>query len=107
MRKVTLSMLAPLFCIALAQETAAQTYVCPSPSSVKCVPADLEIGGWRHNGGQMTGNSFTSNNQCANVISLGGGKERLFCCYKKCGVFIRDVKSSRCSKIGASRFRCN
>jgi hypothetical protein len=80
--------------------------ICPPPTDVRCVPAKLTLGPWQHNGGQMTGNTFAPNNQCANVINLGPNKFRLLCCYAKCGVFIQDVSASVCRKVSEREFDC-
>jgi len=84
----------------------AATYNCPQPQQINCVPAVKSIAGWHDNGGQMTGNSFTPNNQCANVIRLSADRQRLLCCYEKCGVFLRDVKAATCTKVSESQFDC-
>jgi hypothetical protein len=84
----------------------AMNFSCPAPSAVNCVPAQSNIAGWKTNGGQMTGNTFAPNDQCANVISLPNAK-RLLCCYTKCGVFIRDVKATNCEKVNESQFVCH
>jgi len=85
----------------------AETFNCPPPQDIRCVPAVTHIGDWVDNGGQETGNTFGPNNQCANVIHLGANDQRLLCCYTKCGVFLRDVKSSSCEKISESQFTCH
>ena len=54
----------------------------------------------------MTGNSFAPNDQCANVIKLSASKQRLLCCYVKCGVFIHDVHAKACTKVSESEFNC-
>lgn len=82
-------------------------FSCPRPEQVRCVPTVTTIGDWTHNGGQMTGNTFAPNNQCANVISLPSGETRLMCCYTKCGVFYNDVKFRGCQKTSQSTFLCN
>ena len=84
----------------------AANFSCPAPSAVNCVPAQSHIAGWKANGGQMTGNTFAPNDQCANVISLSNGT-RLLCCYTKCGVFTRDVKATKCEKVSESQFVCH
>ncbi len=84
----------------------AESYVCPAPNEVRCVPAQTSLGGWTHNGGQMTGNTFAPNNQCANVIKLPNSQSRLMCCYTKCGVFYQDVDSTRCKKTSERHFLC-
>jgi hypothetical protein len=81
-------------------------YVCPAPQQVMCVPTVNNIGPWRTNGGMMTGNVFMPNNQCANVITLAPDKQRLLCCYEKCGVFIQDVQAKHCTKVNEREFRC-
>ena len=91
----------------LSMPAAAATYMCPMPQQINCVPAVTSISGWQHNGGQMTGNSFGPNSQCANIIRLGPDTQRLLCCYTKCGVFIRDVRARRCAKISESQFNCD
>ena len=97
---------------AVAQPTApmaamvASRYMCPAPTQVNCVPASATIGPWQANGGQMTGNTFGPNNQCANVITLSPVKQRLLCCYTKCGVFIQDVPAKHCTKLNESAFSC-
>ncbi len=96
-----------LLSIVFAQFVSAAEYGCPNPAQVKCVPAETKIGPWTHNGGQMTGNTFAPNNQCANVISLPGGKSRLLCCYSKCGVFTQDVPQQKCTKTSESNFACH
>ncbi len=82
-------------------------FTCPQPQQINCVPAVNSIAGWQSNGGQMTGNSFGPNDQCANVIKLSADKQRLLCCYVKCGVFIRDVESKSCTKVSQSEFHCD
>ena len=84
----------------------ATDYFCPPAASVRCVPADSTMGAWIANGGQMTGNTYAPNNQCANVISLSSDTKRLLCCYTKCGVFIQDVKAQTCVKVSEFRFVC-
>jgi hypothetical protein len=84
----------------------AATFDCPAPALIKCVPAVTNIGGWRANGGQMTGNAFESNSQCGNVDKLSPTKQRLLCCYEKCGVFYRDVTAKTCTKVSESQFNC-
>ena len=97
---------------AVAQPTApmvpmaAARYMCPAPTQVNCVPASATIGPWQANGGQMTGNTFGPNSQCANVITLTPAKQRLLCCYQKCGVFIQDVPAKHCTKLNESAFSC-
>ena len=49
----------------------AATYTCPAPQSINCVPATSTINGWKANGGQMTGNSFT-------VVGLAVTRNRCF-----------------------------
>jgi hypothetical protein len=88
-----------------AQNASAEVYSCPSPTLVKCIPTVNTIGTWTHNGGQMTGNTFAPNNQCANVITLPNQDSRLFCCYTKCGVFFMDVPY-KCRKLSQVRFAC-
>ena len=85
----------------------AMPYVCPPPSQVNCVPANTTIGPWQHNGGQMTGNTFAPNNQCANVIRIGPITQRILCCYTKCGVFVRDVNARMCRKLSEREFQCD
>jgi hypothetical protein len=92
--------------IVSAQVVSAADYTCPAPAQVNCVPATTTIGPWTHNGGQMTGNTFAPNTQCANVIPLPGGKTRLLCCYTKCGVFTMDVPQKQCTKTSESKFSC-
>ena len=107
MKKLSIVLLTLMFlCIVTAQFVNAADYACPDPAQVKCVPAETTIGSWAHNGGQMTGNTFAPNNQCANVIPLPDGKTRLLCCYSKCGVFIMDVPQKKCKKITKSKFIC-
>jgi len=107
MKKLSIVLLTlMLLCIVSAKFVSAAEYVCPNPAQVKCVPADTKIGPWAHNGGQMTGNTFAPNNQCANVIPLPGGKSRLLCCYTKCGVFTMDVSHQKCVKTSESNFTC-
>ena len=91
---------------ALSIPAGAMTYVCPPPSQINCVPAIKTIGAWQDNNSQATGNMFGPNNQCANVIRLGPAQQRLLCCYTKCGVFLRDVPSTMCTKISQSQFEC-
>jgi len=91
---------------AIVAAAAAETFMCPQPQEVRCVPAAPQIDGWRTNGGQMTGNSFMPNSECANVIPLGPTSQRLLCCYVKCGVFIREVKAAACTKVSESQFDC-
>jgi hypothetical protein len=88
------------------QALAITTYLCPSPDQIRCIPTVSFLGGWQHNGGQMTGNTFAPNNQCANVITLGPTQQRLLCCYDKCGVFYRDVRSKQCVKQNQFTFQC-
>jgi len=90
----------------LATAAIAETFMCPQPSQINCVPAVTTIGPWQHNGGQMTGNTFGPNSQCANVIKLGPTSQRLLCCYTKCGVFLRDVPARICTKVSPSQFDC-
>lgn len=85
---------------------ARMNYQCPSPDQIRCVPQATNIGDWIHNGSVATGNTFAPNNQCANVISLSANQQRLICCYEKCGVFIRDVRSRSCAKLNESTFQC-
>ena len=85
---------------------AAGRYICPQPSQINCVPTPTTIGPWQANGGQMTGNTFGLNSQCANVITLTPAKQRLLCCYTKCGVFIQDVPAKHCTKLNESAFSC-
>jgi hypothetical protein len=82
----------------------AQTYSCPPPDMIGCVPTPPVIGDWRNNGGIKKGNSFASS--CANVVGLPGGMQRLLCCYANCGVFIRDVRASNCWKVNEAQFSC-
>jgi hypothetical protein len=84
----------------------AETFTCPQPQQINCVPAVKTVDGWRSNGSQTTGNSFGPNDQCANVIKMSANKQRLLCCYVKCGVFIRDVKATSCTKVSESEFNC-
>lgn len=90
----------------LSEYAVAETYTCPTAEEVRCVPATSTIGPWQANGGQMTGNTFAPNNQCANVISMGPDTQRLLCCYQKCGVFLRDVRAKSCTKVSESQFDC-
>jgi hypothetical protein len=107
MKKLSVALLTMmLLSLVAVQFVSAADYACPDPSQVKCVPASTTMGAWTHNGGQMTGNTFAPNNQCANVISLPDGKTRLLCCYTKCGVFIQDVPSKTCRKTSESKFTC-
>lgn len=86
----------------------AAPYTCPPAAAVKCVPTPTPIDGWNANGGEMTGNAFALNNQCQNVINnVTPGVQRLFCCYTKCGVYIQDVKATKCIKTSRSTFTCN
>lgn len=96
----------------------AQTYKCPAPDLVKCVPTPTPIhtptpppGGsiWKANGGAMTGNTFLPNNQCGNMQKLPNGKQRLVCCYTKCGVYTLDVPAAPpCTKNpDGDGFICN
>jgi hypothetical protein len=85
---------------------ATTTWNCPPPEQIRCVPSVTFLNGWHYNGGQTTGNSFMPNNQCANVIQLAPGQQRLLCCYEKCGVFLRDVRATECAKINESTFDC-
>jgi hypothetical protein len=89
-----------------AQIASAEGFSCPSPDQVKCVPTVNTIGNWKHNGGQMTGNTFAPNNQCANMITLTNQDTRLLCCYTKCGVFFMDVPHTKCKKLSEARFIC-
>ena len=100
------SMVAALALTVAAPAGVAATYNCPQPQQINCVPAVKTIAGWRDNGGQMTGNSFTPNNQCGNVVRLSANRQRLLCCYQKCGVFYRDVKAKTCNKVSESQFNC-
>jgi hypothetical protein len=107
-RRICLALSASVLMLAGFAPTAmAVTFTCPAPQSVNCVPATSPINGWRTNGGQMTGNSFSPNNQCLNTTPLGPNRQRLLCCYQKCGVFVRDVKARNCTKISESQFDCN
>ena len=81
-------------------------FSCPSPTLVRCVPTVDTIGNWNHNGGQATGNTFSPNDQCSNVITLPNQDSRLFCCYTKCGAFFQDVPFTKCRKLGSRRFAC-
>ena len=90
----------------LSSSAHATIYNCPNPEQIRCVPVVSFVGQWVHNGGQTTGNRFSPNDQCANVISLGALQQRLVCCYEKCGVFIRTVRSTRCSKLNEATFEC-
>lgn len=92
--------------VAAGTSAVAATYICPPPQQINCVPATMNVAGWQHNGGQMTGNTFAPNNQCANVIRLGPMSQRLLCCYTKCGVFLRDVNARMCTKQSESQFEC-
>jgi hypothetical protein len=93
--------------VAQMQMAAGHTYICPAPQQVMCVPSPSTIGPWHSNGGMMTGNTFAPNNQCANVITLAPDKQRLLCCYEKCGVFIQDVPAKHCTKSpSGSEFLC-
>lgn len=89
-----------------AQTAQAGSYTCPAANLINCIPASPTVGPWVANGGQMTGNTFAPNNQCANVIQLNPQEWRLVCCYTKCGVFLQDVRANKCEKIGESHFRC-
>jgi hypothetical protein len=91
---------------AFASAATAASFNCPPPQQINCVPAVKNVGGWSDNGGQTTGNTFVPNNQCANVIPLSGNRQRLLCCYAKCGVFIRDVRARSCTKISESVLDC-
>ena len=102
-----LKLLGVLSFLAFGSTASAVTINCPPPNTVNCVPASSSILGWTANGGQMTGNSFSPNSQCANLIRLGNGLQRLVCCYSKCGVFLRDVRAQRCQKINSGSFLCN
>jgi hypothetical protein len=88
----------------------AANFVCPAPNQINCVPAKTTIqmkeGVWKHNDGQMTGNTFENNKRCANVISLPNNQSRLICCYTKCGVFLLDVPFAKCIKQSPSLFLC-
>jgi hypothetical protein len=86
--------------------TGAESYDCPSPEKITCVPTAKQVDGWTHNGGSVKGNSFASSDQCANVISLDGTSQRLVCCYTKCGIFTRDVGFKDCQKTSLSHFEC-
>lgn len=90
----------------MSASAVAATYICPPPSQITCVPALKSVAGWVDNNGQTTGNTFMPNNQCANVIPLGPGKQRLLCCYAKCGVFLRDVEARMCTKVSEREFEC-
>jgi hypothetical protein len=89
-----------------AMAAIAQTFDCPPPQQINCVPAVKSVGGWKDNNSQATGNSFGANDQCANVIKLAPNKQRLLCCYAKCGVFLRDVNATSCTKTSESQFTC-
>ncbi len=104
---VLLTVLAVLAVLAWARGAQAATYTCPAPSLINCVPVKKVIGAWRDNGGMTTGNTFSPNSVCANVIPLSKGRVRLLCCYAKCGVFLRDVKANACTKPSESEFSCN
>ncbi len=84
----------------------AATYTCPAPNLINCVPVKKKIGAWRDNGSMATGNTFSPNNTCANIIKLPNGRIRLVCCYTKCGVFLRDVRARECTKPSESEFNC-
>lgn len=92
--------------VTAGQFAMAADYTCPSPDQVKCIPAQPVLGDWEANGGQMTGNTFAPNSQCANVIQLSPTSSRLLCCYVKCGVFIKDVAHRTCRKSDQSHFTC-
>jgi hypothetical protein len=103
-----LSKILVLASLSLAAVSAhAEVLNCPAPNLVNCVPAVNNIAGWKANGGQMTGNTFMPNAQCANVIRLGPDNQRLLCCYTKCGVFFQDVRAHRCEKTGPGSFVCD
>ena len=95
-----------VFSASLTASALAETYTCPAPQEVKCVPAVSSIGPWQANGGQMTGNEFSPNSQCGNVDRLNPDTQRILCCYQKCGVFFRDVKARICTKVSESQFDC-
>ena len=101
-----LNSLSVLALLAFSGTASAALINCPPPSAVNCIPAVNSLLGWTANGGQMTGNSFSPNSQCANLIRLGGGLQRLVCCYSKCGVFLRDIRANRCQKINVGSFVC-
>jgi hypothetical protein len=86
--------------------TDTQSYDCPSPEKITCLPTAKQVDGWTHNGGSVKGNSFASSDQCANIISLDGTSQRLVCCYTKCGIFTRDVGFKDCQKTSLSHFEC-
>jgi hypothetical protein len=100
-----------IFSAAAAPVPSVTTFVCPSPDQVKCIPTDSVLmtpsGEWQANGGQMTGNTFAPDNQCANMIALPNSQTRLVCCYTKCGVFLLDVPYAQCIKQTRYRFICN
>lgn len=100
------SMMVLVLSVVVGGVSFAADYTCPSPDQVRCIPAESEIGPWKANGGQMTGNTFAPNNQCANVLQLSANESRLFCCYTKCGVFIQDVQHKVCRKSDQSHFSC-
>ena len=104
---ITTLLAATVTAAGLFTAAAAGGYVCPPPQDIKCVPAVQTIGPWQHNGGQMTGNTFMPNNQCANVIKTGPTTQRLVCCYAKCGVFLRDVQAKVCRKLSEREFECD
>jgi hypothetical protein len=95
-----------LMSVAFAPMAVAANFACPPANNIRCVPAVKTISGWTDNGGQTTGNSFMPNSECANVIKLSATKQRLLCCYTKCGVFFRDVTASSCTKTSQSEFSC-
>jgi hypothetical protein len=92
--------------VGLSMPAVAAVYMCPQPQQINCVPAVMSVGGWQHNGGQTTGNTYSPNSQCSNVVRLGPDSQRLVCCYTKCGVFLRDVRAAMCTKVSESQFDC-
>jgi hypothetical protein len=86
------------------------TFRCPAPSEVKCKSFAESTGIWAQNGGyrQSVNTAFLPNNQCANIIKINqnGNHNRLFCCYKECGVLTVDVKFQDCKKVTVADFHC-
>jgi len=94
------------FLFGLVAVSAQVTYNCDSPSTFLCFPGPSAAGGWTANGGGSHVTDFMPNNQCANVIPLGNGYSRLFCCYTPCGAFYQDVPYPTCVKTSTSSFTC-
>jgi len=95
------------FLAALVASASAASFSCSDPSTFHCYPQPTVSGSWSANGGGSSVTGYMNNNQCANVIPLGNGSSRLFCCYVPCGVYYQDVAYATCTKDSQSSFTCN